>query len=453
VDRWVAPTQRGIDRAFAAASKRGVGDTGGYTNTMTRSLRGADLPTLGRIGGLGSLGAGSSANIPDLGGDRFAKSWGDPITDRFNATDNYLANKFDFWAPSTPGFFGGADPAAQQAAANQESFGTAKNAGGAWANIDQWNPAINAAAAKWGVDPNRLKAHMRIESGGDPNAVQNNPTNGNTYGMMQINPQIWNETLRANGIDMFTPEGNIEGAAFILNSLNKQYGSWDAASSAFFTGNPYWQGADTVNGTTGDDYRSALNGYIRELQAYGGSGALTPNQQLRNQYGGGSASSVVQAATSFVGKVPYVLGGIPGKGQTPQSWDCSGFMYWLDQNYGSGQLVMGSHEQYNQLSGNMHSLNTAQPGDLLFFNTGFSYRSGNAASHVGMYIGNGQMVHAANPNDGTIISNVSDYSQAFMGAASMSWSGGGAYGGGGGGFAPTNPYAGSTGAYLSSLFK
>jgi murein DD-endopeptidase MepM/ murein hydrolase activator NlpD len=169
--------------------------------------------------------------------------------------------------------------------------------GGKWANIDRWDSAVAAAAAKYGVDPNRLKAHMMIESGGNPDAVQNNPTNGNTYGMMQINPAIWNDQLQAQGINMYTPEGNIMGAAYILSTLNQQYGSWDAASSAYFTGNPSWNGVVTVNGTTGGDYRSMLNGYITELASYGGSGGGGLRQHLTGSGpGGGNWTSIFGGA-------------------------------------------------------------------------------------------------------------------------------------------------------------
>jgi hypothetical protein len=285
-----------------------------------------------------------------------------------------------------------------------------------WANVNRWDAAVQAAAQKYGVDPNRIKAHMRIESGGEAGAVQQNAANGNTYGLMQINPAIWSSTLAAQGIDMNTPEGNIMGAAYILADGYKRYGNWDQASSAFFLGNPNWQGADTANGNTGSWYQSKLNGYMTELSSAGGG---VP----------GNANSVVQTATSFVGKVPYFLGGIPGKGETPTRWDCSGMMYWLDQNYGGGDLPMGSHEQYAYgVSSGRLQQRQPQVGDLVFFNTGASYRN-NAASHVGMYIGNGQMVHAANENDGTIISDFNSYTQMyqFMGSMSMSWSGGGAY--------------------------
>jgi cell wall-associated NlpC family hydrolase len=105
---------------------------------------------------------------------------------------------------------------------------------------------------------------------------------------------------------------------------------------------------------------------------------------------------------------------------------------------------MGSHYQYDwaRNTGRLFS-NTSQlqPGDLIFFDTGSRSGGGanlNGASHVGMYLGNGQFMHAANPSQGTLISNLNDYMNRYpyLGATHMSWSGGaaGAPGVTGGGF-------------------
>lgn len=114
--------------------------------------------------------------------------------------------------------------------------------------------------------------------------------------------------------------------------------------------------------------------------------------------------------------------------------NCSGFTYWMDQNYGAGNLPMGSHYQYAYAaqSGKLF-MDTAQlqPGDLVFFDTGFRGGGGaemNGASHVAMYIGNGKMLHAANPSQGTIISDFANYAPSngykYLGAMHMSFSGG-----------------------------
>jgi len=110
--------------------------------------------------------------------------------------------------------------------------------------------------------------------------------------------------------------------------------------------------------------------------------------------------------------------------------NCSGFTYWLDQNYGTGTLPRGSHYQYQNAvnTGQLFTdLSQLQPGDLVYIDTGWYGGAGgdmNAAGHVGMYIGNGKMIHAANPEQGTIISDLAAYG-GILGAMHQTGSGGG----------------------------
>jgi cell wall-associated NlpC family hydrolase len=139
------------------------------------------------------------------------------------------------------------------------------------------------------------------------------------------------------------------------------------------------------------------------------------------------ALRVVEVANSYVGQVPYVWGAIPGKGQDPSGgWDCSGMTYWLDQNYGSGQLPMGSHYQYAyaQDTGKLFTdLANLQPGDIVFIDTGWQGGAGgnlNPAGHVGIYAGNGKLINAANSAQGTVIVPLNSYGN-ILGAMHGSW--------------------------------
>jgi cell wall-associated NlpC family hydrolase len=131
-------------------------------------------------------------------------------------------------------------------------------------------------------------------------------------------------------------------------------------------------------------------------------GPLNANQQ-----------KIVDLAQQYVKKAPYVWGG-----HDPSGWDCSGFVSWLYKNAWGVDISTGSHYQFTQ--GYAIDPSQLQAGDLLFFDTagGAEVENGNVASHVAMYIGNGQMVHAANPDLGTIISNMNDdyYRPIFLGA-------------------------------------
>jgi len=140
-----------------------------------------------------------------------------------------------------------------------------------------------------------------------------------------------------------------------------------------------------------------------------------------------AAQEVVKVAESYVGQVPYVWGGIPGKGQDPSGgWDCSGMVYWLDQNYGSGQIPMGSHYQYQYAvdTGKLFTdMSQLQPGDIVFLDTGWYGGAGgnlNAAGHVGIYAGNGQLIQATNASQGTVIQPLDAYG-TILGAMHGTW--------------------------------
>lgn len=119
--------------------------------------------------------------------------------------------------------------------------------------------------------------------------------------------------------------------------------------------------------------------------------------------GGGSASSgagLVNLAASYVG-TPYVWGGRdPQKG-----WDCSGFTQFVFSKFGV-TLDRTSDQQYRQGTP-IASLAQARPGDLLFFR--FKDGAKKVVNHVGIYMGDGKMVHAASRRSGTKVAALTKY--------------------------------------------
>ena len=112
------------------------------------------------------------------------------------------------------------------------------------------------------------------------------------------------------------------------------------------------------------------------------------------EYGEGytdSRVSLVQFALQFVGNC-YVWGGT----SLTNGIDCSGFTMQVYARYGVG---LPHHAASQPAYGKRISASEAKPGDLFF------YGSGSSISHVGIYIGNGQIVHASNARTGIKISN------------------------------------------------
>ncbi|MEO5852163.1 MAG: NlpC/P60 family protein [Nocardioides sp.] len=111
----------------------------------------------------------------------------------------------------------------------------------------------------------------------------------------------------------------------------------------------------------------------------------------------GRAGVAVSTALAQVGDA-YVYGAAG-----PSAFDCSGLTMFAWGAAGVG-LPHSSSAQFG--SGPRISASALQPGDLVFYYT--------PISHVGMYIGNGMIVHAANPGTGVAVAGL--YSMPFVGA-------------------------------------
>ena len=97
---------------------------------------------------------------------------------------------------------------------------------------------------------------------------------------------------------------------------------------------------------------------------------------------------LITEAEKYLG-FPYVWGG-----STPAtSFDCSGFVCWVFSNSGVYPLSRTTAQGiYNQCA--RVSPQEAKPGDLIFFKGTYAT---NEISHIGIYVGDGMMIHAGNP--------------------------------------------------------
>ena len=93
--------------------------------------------------------------------------------------------------------------------------------------------------------------------------------------------------------------------------------------------------------------------------------------------------------------------------------DCSGFTHWVYAKNGL-DLPRDSHSQY--LEGQPVSEGDLRKGDLVFF--GSSHR----VRHVGMYLGDGQFIHAASSSGRVKVSSMENplWSKQYIGARRMS---------------------------------
>jgi len=149
------------------------------------------------------------------------------------------------------------------------------------------------------------------------------------------------------------------------------------------------------------------NGWIQVLYkgqtGYVNGDYVEDYQQVDNT-ANATAVDIANYAMQFVG-CNYVYGGT-----SPSGFDCSGLVYYCFGQYGI-QLKRVADDQMNH-NGIAVSRSNLQVGDLVFFG------SGSYANHVGIYIGNNNFVHAANPSSGVRVSSMNEtyYANRYIGA-------------------------------------
>ena len=192
------------------------------------------------------------------------------------------------------------------------------------------------------------------------------------------------------------------------SGLNMRTGP--ATSYAKITTIAYGQSVNvlsTSNGWSKINY-SGSTGYVSSqyLQSTKPSSSSSSNSGSTSV--SSSASSVIAYAKTLLGK-PYVWGA-----QGPNSFDCSGFTYYVFKN--KAGIVLPRTSSAQSKYGTSVGWSNLKAGDLMFFDTNGA--NNGQVSHVGLYIGNGQMIHASSSQRKIVITsvNTSYYKNAFVNA-------------------------------------
>ncbi|MEJ7839843.1 MAG: SH3 domain-containing protein, partial [Thermomicrobiales bacterium] len=159
---------------------------------------------------------------------------------------------------------------------------------------------------------------------------------------------------------------------------------------------------DGLGGFMHSDYLVETSDALSER---GGSAAPDP-APTPAPGGTGTGNAMADFALGYVG-YPYVWAT-----SGPSSFDCSGFTYWVTKNVVGANIGTGLWTQ--TAAGTPVSKANLQPGDIVFFQN--TYKAG--LSHVGIYIGGGQFVHAENETTGVRISDINSsyYGSRWYGA-------------------------------------
>lgn len=134
----------------------------------------------------------------------------------------------------------------------------------------------------------------------------------------------------------------------------------------------------TITGTSGDWYLTSyagVDGYVSSEFITLSDSMPTVNSDLSSQ--------LVAYAKQFLG-CPYIYGAAG-----PSSFDCSGFTSYVFKHFGY-TLNRSAAAQYS--NGTVVDQSQMQPGDLILWR---AYGSSKTATHVGIYIGNNQYIHAS----------------------------------------------------------
>ncbi|MCR8745850.1 C40 family peptidase [Romboutsia lituseburensis] len=171
------------------------------------------------------------------------------------------------------------------------------------------------------------------------------------------------------------------------------------------------QGNDNNNvGNTADSTNSSNTNDTNNTNTVNNGNTINNTNTVTNVNNSSATSSEMDKAMKLledqIGK-PYVWGA-----NGPNSFDCSGLVRYVYKNALGKDIPRVSYDQSK--FGQAVDKKDLKPGDLVFFDT----MNKDRVSHVGMYIGNDEFIHASNPKDGVKKSKLSSsyYQNAYMGA-------------------------------------
>lgn len=125
--------------------------------------------------------------------------------------------------------------------------------------------------------------------------------------------------------------------------------------------------------------------------------AAAKEQQILKQLNENTVrmSKMLNALTAREGKTWYVF-----SGSTPRGWDCSGLVLWAYEQMG---IELAHRASKQALAG--QPTENPQPGDIVIF----THKGSKSAYHVGIYLGEGKMIHAPRPGMITTIEGVDHF--------------------------------------------
>lgn len=249
------------------------------------------------------------------------------------------------------------------------------------------------------IPPTVIAAQIEAESNWNPHA-RSNARNGGARGIAQFMPGTWPSWGRdddhSGSADPNDPADAIMAQGRYMCALAGQM-----------------REAINHNRVQGDVLDLALAGYNSGAGAVLAAGSMPSNGQtekyvpkirkLMGKYGaigptsnaGPFAEKEIQAASAFIDRAPYVWGGGtingPSAGSTPGvGFDCSGLVLYAVYQASGGKTTAQRPADTQATQGQPVPRGQEQRGDVIAFATS----PGSSYHHIGIYLGNGQLLHA-----------------------------------------------------------
>lgn len=353
---------------------------GGMNQALGRLMQSAFRPSGRLFGGQNPFASGGFSFGNGFGGGGFGLRSNPfaPQPTNFNLAQMSMNIAMDL----DPGYYSRPNPMEPDSGEGTDFEGQGRGLSGAM----RWKDMAQRVAREVGIPWEVIIAIMGIESGGenirDPHGA---------VGLMQIMPQYWQSLANKYGGDLMDPYTNIRVGAEILKSNYERYGSWELAAAAYLGSIERGPDGSWRPGTATDAYGTSGKLYVdlfnENLYALG-YGRQTPGESNTSHY---RYTLVTDMASRVIGQ-PYRWG---GESFEEGGFDCSGLVHYFYGKYLGVNIGRTAQDQYNNTR--RIGQNELRPGDLVFYTR--TYAGAPTVSHVGIYMGNGQVLMATSEGD------------------------------------------------------
>ena len=254
--------------------------------------------------------------------------------------------------------------------------------------LDESSNVTTEAAASWSLSDNSSNTSVPYSPTKNEQEARTNLQN-----LVNTATSVYNSSSRAEASKRTTLRGALDNASSKLADTHTGTDDLNSAGTALSNAandvKDSQSAAVAAANATAEQRTAARRTAANTNRTAAAAPVSAPSAAPVAITGNGSGAQVAQLASSYAGRAPYRYGG-----STPAGWDCSGMVMWIYARFGVS-LPHSSGAQA-RMGIAVPSLAQAQPGDILA-----------NGSHAAIYVGNGMIINALNPHQGTKITPVS----------------------------------------------